>query len=195
MTDTDEFLKNPSPDKLYRLKKDDLIVIGKKLDLEVRGAMRKSQLMRIIAEHMVDNDRFDEEVLEDLPAEKTTMTPDQVELEKARIMAKAEVEKARIEQEIRMSELSIAHQPQQVRQNRFDITKQVRLVPKFVEKEADDYFAHFERTALNMGWPQECWAMLLQTALSGKAQKTYAALPAEDCADYEVVKEAILKSY
>ena len=46
-----------------------------------------------------------------------------------------------------------------------------------------------------MEWPKRCWTMLLQTVLSGKAQETYAALPAEDCTDYDIVKAAILKNY
>lgn len=39
------------------------------------------------------------------------------------------------------------------------------------------------------------WIMLPQTVLSGKVQRTYAALSAEDCADYDIVKMAILKNY
>ena len=37
--------------------------------------------------------------------------------------------------------------------------------------------------------------MLLQTVLTGKAQRAYATLPTENCADYELVKAAILKSF
>ena len=44
--------------------------------------MRKSRLIRTIAEHMVDEDIFEVEILEDLPIESTTMTPEQIELEK-----------------------------------------------------------------------------------------------------------------
>ena len=77
----------------------------------------------------------------------------------------------------------------------FDITKQVRLVPKFVEENAGEYFAHFERTAINLGWPKKCWAMLLQTVLTGKAQKVYATLSPEEYSEYEVVKMAVLKSF
>ena len=77
----------------------------------------------------------------------------------------------------------------------FEITKQARLTPKFEEANVDEYFAHFERTALNLGWPRECWSMLFQTVLKGKAQRAYATLPTENCADYELVKTAILKSF
>ena len=71
---------------------------------------------------------------------------------------------------------------------------QAQLVPQFAEANIDEYFAHFEKTALNMEWPKWYWTMLLQTVLSGKAQKTYAALSAEYGADYDIVKAAILKN-
>ena len=66
---------------------------------------------------------------------------------------------------------------------------------KLEEANVDEYFAHFERTALNLGWPRGCWSMLLQTVLTGNAQRAYATLPTENCADYELVKAAILKSF
>ena len=31
----------------------------------------------------------------------------------------------------------------------FDVTKNIRLVPKFQEKDVDKYFAHFEKIAQN----------------------------------------------
>ena len=64
------------------------------------------------------------------------------------------------------------------------------MVPKFAEANIDENLAHSERSALNMEWPKRCGTMLLQIVLSGKAQKTYAALPVEDSADYELVPEA-----
>ena len=36
----------------------------------------------------------------------------------------------------------------------FEVTKQARREPQFVEENADEYFAHFERTAVNLGWPK-----------------------------------------
>ena len=44
--------------------------------------MRKNILIRTIAEHMVDEDIFEAEVLEYLPIEPTNMTPEQIKLEK-----------------------------------------------------------------------------------------------------------------
>ena len=74
-------------------------------------------------------------------------------------------------------------------------TSQARLVPKFMEENADEYFAHFERTTVNLGWPKKCWAMLLQTVLTGKAQRVYATLSPEECSEYEAVKMAVLKNF
>ena len=47
--------------------------------------MGKNILIRTIAEHMVDEDIFDAEILEDLPIELMNMTPEQIELEKTQI--------------------------------------------------------------------------------------------------------------
>ncbi|XP_064610779.1 RNA-binding protein 25-like [Liolophura sinensis] len=47
----------------------------------------------------------------------------------------------------------------------FDVTKYIRLVPSFQEKEVDKYFLHFEKIANSLKWPKEFWTMLLQSVL------------------------------
>lgn len=51
------------------------------------------------------------------------------------------------------------------------------------------------RKLINLEWPKHTWPLLSQAVLSGKAQKTYAALAVDECGNYETVKEAILKAY
>ena len=150
----------------------------------------------------MDENVFEEAILEELPREIAKMTPEQVELEKARIKARmeserirAEREKARIEQEARLREIDLARRGHGGSHDSFEVAKQARLVPKFEEANVDEYFAHFAWTALNLGWPRGCWSMLLQTVLTEKAQRAYATLPTENCADYKLVKAAILKSF
>ena len=53
MKDINKFLEEPSMEKLEKFSKSELIVIGEKLELEVRRSMRKNIVIRIIAEHMV----------------------------------------------------------------------------------------------------------------------------------------------
>ena len=198
----ENFLKEPSMEKLERLRKSEIMKIGEKLELNVQNTMKKHELVRKVAEHMVDENVFEETALEELPREIIKMTPEQTELEKVRIQArmelernKMELEKAKIEQETRLRAVDLARSRREGSHDSLEVTKQARLVPKFEEANVDEYFAHFERTALNLGWPRECWSMLLQTVLTGKAQRAYATLPTENCADYDLVKAAVLKSF
>ena len=202
MDKIENFLKEPSMEKLERLRKSEIIKIGEKLELNVQNSMRKHELVREIARHMVDENVFEEAVLEELPTEMIRMTPEEIELEKIKIQAqmelqrnKMELEKVKIQQETRLREVDLAIRGRKESHDSFEVTKQARLVPKFEEANVDGYFAHFERTALNLGWPKECWSMLLQTVLTGKAQRAYATLPTENCADYDLVKAAVLKSF
>ena len=150
----------------------------------------------------MDENVFEETALEELPREIANMTSEQIELKKVRIQARMELErnrmeleKARIEQETRLREVDLAKSGRGGSHDSFEVTKQARLVPKFEETNVDEYFAHFERTALNLGWSRECWSLLLQSVLTGKAQRAYPTLPTENCADYELVKAAVLKSF
>ena len=202
MDKIENFLKEPSMEKLEKLRKSEIIKIGEKLVLNVQNSMRKHELVIKIARHMVDENVFEEAVLEELPTEMIRMTPEEIELEKIKIQAqmelqrnKMELEKIKIQQETRLREVDLAIRGRKESHDSFEVTKQARLVPKFEEANVDGYFAHFERTALNLGWPKECWSMLLQTVLTGNAQRAYATLPTENCADYDLVKAAVLKSF
>ena len=77
----------------------------------------------------------------------------------------------------------------------FDVTKHIRLVPPFQEKEVDKYFLHFEKVAENLKWPKEHRTLLLQSAVIGKAPEIYTQLSLEQSSDYDKVKELILKAY
>ena len=189
-------------EKLERLRKSEIMKIGEKLELNVQNTMKKHEVVRKIAEHTVDENVFEEAALEELPTEIIRMTPEQIALEKIKIQARMEVqrnrmelEKAKIQQETRLREVDLAISRREGSHDSFEVTKQARLVPKFEEANVDEYFTHFERTALNLGWPRECLSMLLQIVLTGKAQRAYATLPRENCADYNLVKATVLKSF
>ena len=77
----------------------------------------------------------------------------------------------------------------------FDVTKHIRLVPPFQEKEVDKYFLHFEKVAENLKWPKEHWTLLLQSVVIGKAREIYTQLPLDQSSDYDTVKNLILKAY
>ena len=100
--------------------------------------------------------------------------------------------------QLRMREIEMqerANQSKQKIEYNFDITKHIRLVPPFQEKEVDKYFLHFEKVAENLNWPKEHWTLLLQSVLIGKAREIYTQLGLEQSHHYETVKELILKGY
>ena len=100
--------------------------------------------------------------------------------------------------QLRMREIEMqerANQPKQTIEYNFDVTKHIRLVPPFQEKEVDKYFLHFEKVAENLNWPKEHWTLLLQSVLIGKAREIYTQLGVEQSHHYETVKELILKGY
>ena len=119
------------------------------------------------------------------------------EREKEREREREEREKER-EFQLRMREIEMqerANRPKQKIEYNFDVTKHIRLVPPFQEKEVDKYFLHFEKVAENLNWPKEHWTLLLQSVLIGKAREIYTQLGVEQSHHYETVKELILKGY
>ncbi|XP_059844945.1 E3 ubiquitin-protein ligase BRE1A-like [Hypanus sabinus] len=80
---------------------------------------------------------------------------------------------------------------------RFNVSRELRLVPLFEETDVDSYFLLFEKVAVNQKWPKEQWVALLQSVLKGKAQRAYAALSLEEggAENYDEVKKVILRTY
>ena len=77
----------------------------------------------------------------------------------------------------------------------FDAAKNIRLVPRFHEKNVENFFPQFEKVAESLKWPKEVWPTLLQSVLFGRAAHIYSSMSIEDSTDYEKVKVAILRGY
>ena len=74
----------------------------------------------------------------------------------------------------------------------FDLAKNIRLVPKFDEQDAETFFQHLR--SMHTGWsgPQSTRPYLLQSVFVGKAQKVFFELSMEQSSDYEEVKAFVL---
>ena len=95
------------------------------------------------------------------------------EREKEREREREERKKKR-EFQLRMREIEMqerANQPKQKIEYNFYVSKHIRLVPPFQEKEVDKYFLHFEQVEENLNWPKEHWTLLLRSVLIGKVVK------------------------
>ncbi|XP_043964972.1 uncharacterized protein LOC122826755 [Gambusia affinis] len=77
----------------------------------------------------------------------------------------------------------------------FDILSDLRLVPKFSDKDVEIFFSLFERVAETRGWSDSDRIVLLQCVLVGRAQEAFSMLSLIDSQDYAKVKAAILKAY
>ena len=80
-------------------------------------------------------------------------------------------------------------------ESKYDVTKFIRLVPPFQEKDVDQYFLHFEKIANSLKWLKEFWCLLLQSVFVGKAREIYSQLLVVQTSNYDYKKELILKGY
>lgn len=76
-----------------------------------------------------------------------------------------------------------------------DIVTNMRLIPKFDEKDVERFFLLFERVADARNWPDDDRTLMLQSVFTGKAQEAYSALSVEDAKHYLTVKDAVMKAY
>ena len=56
-------------------------------------------------------------------------------------------------------------------------------------------FFILKKVAKSLKWPEDNWALLLQSSLVGKATKVCSVLSVDESSQYETVKNAILNAY
>ena len=146
--------------------------------------LRLEQEERIRVEQLEWEERLQKEKLamekEKLAMEKEKLEMEEREKEKERLIQRERLEMEEKEKErqynLRMKELEmqdkVKTKPLDLGTH-FDVTKHIRLVPPFQEKEIDKYFLHFEKVAENLKWPKEHWTLLLQSVVIGKAREIY----------------------
>ena len=166
-----------------------------KLEMEEREKEKQRELERekieLEKEKLEREERLEKEKLE---------REERLEIEKEKLrFENEEKERERLFQlrikEIEFNEKSKSKSLSSDTSKIFDVTKHIRLVPPFQEKEVDKYFLHFEKVAENLKWPREHWTLLLQSVVIGKAREIYTQLSLEQSSDYDTVKEFILKAY
>lgn len=76
-----------------------------------------------------------------------------------------------------------------------NVAKNLRLVPHFNESDVDAFFDLFECVADAHAWSGIEKTLLLQSVLTGRAQRACSSLSGEDRKDYAKVKAAVLNEY
>ena len=206
-------------------KKNDLLNIADHYALtSVKPSMLKHEIKNILIKFLVDEEILDPSALSSILITQTDLQlreleiQRQIQLEKLRLEQEERIRVEQLEREeriqrerlemeenekerqynLRMKELEMQDKAKTKPLDfgtHFDVTKHIRLVPPFQEKEVDKYFLHFEKVAENLKWPKEHWTLLLQSVVIRKACEIYTQLSLEQSSDYDKVKELILKAY
>ena len=156
-----------------------------RMEMEEREKEKERQMQKEIMEM---EERVQKERMEMEEREKEKERQIQIEREKIKFDTELKMK------ELEMQNMTVKRQPLDSGTH-FDVTKHIRLVPPFQEKEVDKYFLHFEKVAENLKWPKEHWTLLLQSVITGKAREIYTQLTVEQSSSYDIVKELILKAY
>ena len=196
----EEFLSRSdlTQESLDDLTKDQLSAVAQSLEIKVFGGEKKSYLFRTVGKALVEKGFIEED-----PTTLPTNPKDQVEVLKLQIHLKElenEIREKEMNHEITLKEMELKHANQSGNQKHnvhsgFDFAKNIRLVPKFDAKEVTRYFTSFEDLAKKLEWPKKYWTTLLHSVFEGKAIEVYTALSSEQSADYDVVKQTVLKAY
>ena len=100
MTLVSDFIQSHTLEKLLKLKKEDLLAIGKEFNLNLKRAMRKAQIVRSIAEYLIEGENypedFNESIWEEFPPDPAELSDKQFEIDKLRLEKQTEIEKAKI---------------------------------------------------------------------------------------------------
>ena len=188
-------LEKQKEEREERMQKEKLELEKQKFAFEER----EREKQREMEERQKEKQREMEERLEKERLEKQRELEERLAKEKLEQEERIEVEKEKLQYSLKMKELELSSKsmppvsfdPSKV----FDVTKHIRLVPPFQEKEVDKYFLHFEKVAENLKWPKEHWTLLLQSVVIDKAREIYTQLPLDQSSDYDTVKNLILKAY
>ena len=207
--DPKKFLEDVNVEKLDALRRVDYISLAKYFAIPVKAGSRKQRIKNAVIGHMVENEIIGEEALAliiDIEGDAIALKELELRLKEADAskeirlkeleLASKEKEtetRLRLEYEVKMKELELSHRS--TPDPPFDVTKNIRLIPKFSEKDVDKFFPHFEKIAINLKWPKEHWSLLLQSVFIGKAREIFSALSLEKSSDYDEVKRVVLKAY
>ena len=193
------FLDSPDwEDVIGDLNRTQLLLIAEYLGLTIPEGCKKGSLLLLIVKAVQESEeglssltRADEEAK---LLEKQIMMH-RLEVEKLQLLA-VEKEKDRVrEREREAHELRVLDLRQQNRDEGFNASNALKLVPVFDESNVAEFFVAFEKVANKLAWPKNMWTTLIQCRFVGKAQRVYVTLDEDLSADYDSVKPIILKAY
>ena len=159
----DNFVSTPTKEELELATKTDLLKLATHYNLsEIKSSMRKQEIKNGLVQFFIDEDIFDESASSliteiqsvlrsteiEFEREKMQFEKEKLLLERERLEKEERLERERMQFQFKMRELEMqerAHQSEtkiHIGKPQFDITKYIRLVPPFQEKEIDKLTEH-----------------------------------------------------
>ena len=181
------FLQKPTIEEVNNLTKVKLVALCDHLKVEIKRSWKKQEVKNVLISYLVDEGTLDKSDIQYVTTSDTG--PSELQL---RIR---EIELRKLEMELQIKHLEVSNQDRQKSPPVFDVSRHIRLVPSFSERDVDEFFVHFEKIAASLKWPKEYWVMLIQSVLNGKAREVYTHLSIEDSSNYDILKASILKMY
>ena len=191
----------------------ELVAVGEQIGLkgeELKAFIKEQQMLEREA-RMKEREAREREQELIREREKDAKEAREKELVKEDRERAFELEKLKLEHEIRVTELQAMKTGSQAGSEVGDDERtgsdtersgysgsRVRgpKMPPFDERDdMDSYIQRFERYAVTQKWRKEDCAIYLSALLKGKALDVYARLPVSQAQDYEVLKQALLRRY
>jgi len=177
-----------------------------KVKLEAEAALQKAKLEAEIkasaAAAAAQVEKEKREAAFEAAKLEAKMKADELEAQRVQQAAQAE---AQLVQQAAESEAQRAHElqmeklrletPPVTQPVPFRLDQAIKLLPRFSEKNVEEYLITFEKVAKINNWPPERLASVLQAMLVGKALKVFSELSDAACQDYTTLKAAILNAY
>ena len=209
----DEFVGSPSVALLDQCTKDQLLLIAEKYGIEIVDRKLKESVKGSLKAHLLEK-RILQPVVGS-QSSVSAGTGFSFEQQKELLLLQVQLEKMKQEKDLALEEMKQKTEMVRLEvQNKklnliqqgilpgssdsespmfqsgtpvasFDIFSNLRLFPKFNDKDPDSFFSLFERIAESRKWPEGDQALMLQCILTGRAQEVYSTLNAEDCEVYK----------
>ena len=205
----DSFVAKPLLQSVKTLKKSQLQLIALHYKLPTTSTIKREELRKLISEYLVDEELVPEDELDDSPSppvdanllelKRLEFQEREWERENQLRLRELEIQEKELSVQLKLKELektpAAASEAVHPSPGTFDVSKHIRFMPLFQEKEVDKYFLHFEKVATSLNWPKGVWMLLLQSVLVGKAREVYSAMSVEQSLQYDHVKKTVLKAY
>ncbi|KAL2081327.1 hypothetical protein ACEWY4_023180 [Coilia grayii] len=211
-----EFLgEDVSRGRLTKLTKQELVRVFEFIEIEYTEELKKIQLIDCLAVHLGLKHERTAEIRREKARQAEEVCREKERTHEARQREQQrlfEAEQREREAEKREKDLQIElqvanvkleqtkrdgqdRQRQREHEVRFDVSKCLKIMPRFCPESPDVFFEAFERIATEREWPVEEWVTLIRRELTGKGQEAYTSLAFGDSCEYETVKRAVLRAY